>query len=227
MLQMAEKWLCHPFDKSTTKIPTIPLAEDKKRGGGAWEAGMQLSIYLAYTKQCGQLSMVAYACNCQHQGGRSKRIKKPKVMLTPVLSTIWCNSSSLFCIQSSIWLFSSFSSSNAGDQVQEFVHAGQVPHHRAYGPRLPVHHNTHLLYFRHAFRGARSTAFFFSMTYFYFVWIGIFPACVRMLDLLELELLTILSCPEGAGNWTWSSGRIARALNQWANSIVLALHFLT
>ena len=42
--------------------------------------------------------------------------------------------------------------------------------------------------------------------------------CVRLSDLLEIELQTILSCSVGAGN---SSGRATSALNLWAFSLQL------
>lgn len=41
---------------------------------------------------------------------------------------------------------------------------------------------------------------FFLMIYFLCILNGVFPACVRVLDSLELELQTVVSCSVGAGN---------------------------
>ena len=42
--------------------------------------------------------------------------------------------------------------------------------------------------------------------------------CVRESDPLELDLETVMNCHVGAEIWTWSSGRVANALNHWAIS---------
>ena len=41
---------------------------------------------------------------------------------------------------------------------------------------------------------------FLKIIYFYFMYFACIYVCVRMLDPLELELQTVVSCPVGAGN---------------------------
>jgi hypothetical protein len=55
--------------------------------------------------------------------------------------------------------------------------------------------------------------------FFYVHWcFDCITVSARVSDPLELEIQTVVSCHVDAGNWTWSSGRAASALNHWATS---------